>query len=477
MYKLVFTTVYIIALFGCSNSILNQMSIDEPTSSVARTVHEERIIFIGDSITHGGLYHKNYVLYLVTRYPELRILPINAGISGDRLSGVLNRYDEDIAAHNPTTATIMLGMNDVGRWLYEQKPNSNNPSFESQQGQLRASYLAQMSQLIEKLQLAGAKVTLIKPSIYDDTAELALPAISGINDELLQYGKGLQILADKYQVSLVDVQRPMININRTLQSGEPSSSIVGQDRVHSGEQGHLVMTYALLNEKQQTKGVSNMTFSVAGEKYQGKEFCLNFQLITKTSSELEFDCRLTSLPMPLNDAQKSIIPALSPAFNVNQQHIRVEGLDEGTYQLFIDDKVIDKYTADDLSQGIDLANHFHTPMFQQAYLVKKLVDERWQAQIKLRDIAHVKYSMLDKYSGLDLNDITRVKQTLQTHVEKSKGKPWYPYLKGQISKYLEYREQQGAIKQSIEALSHHIYAVNKPQIHRWKLIKERSDET
>jgi len=86
----------------------------------------DRICFIGNSITHAGYYHYFLNLYYATRYPEIHYESYNCGISGDVAGGVLTRMQKDILVHRPTVASMMIGMNDVNRELYKVKDKSND---------------------------------------------------------------------------------------------------------------------------------------------------------------------------------------------------------------------------------------------------------------------------------------------------------------------------------------------------------------
>jgi len=43
----------------------------------------ERVVFTGNSITHGGHYHSFIWLYYMTRFPDKPITIMNAGIGGE----------------------------------------------------------------------------------------------------------------------------------------------------------------------------------------------------------------------------------------------------------------------------------------------------------------------------------------------------------------------------------------------------------
>ena len=77
----------------------------------------DTVAVIGDSITHGGRYHAFIYLFYATRFPDREIKMYNCGISGDSAAGACRRFEWDIAVHKPTAATVLLGMNDVGRSL------------------------------------------------------------------------------------------------------------------------------------------------------------------------------------------------------------------------------------------------------------------------------------------------------------------------------------------------------------------------
>ena len=81
----------------------------------------ERVVFIGDSITHAGLYHTYIQTFYATRFPDRNIIIYNLGISGDTAKGGYQRtsgnndylWESDVFSYNPTAAIIMLGMNDA----------------------------------------------------------------------------------------------------------------------------------------------------------------------------------------------------------------------------------------------------------------------------------------------------------------------------------------------------------------------------
>lgn len=83
------------------------------------------VLFQGDSITDAGRDRENdtlgdgyprYVAAMFTAaYPELGVKFINRGISGNRTTELLERWDEDCLALKPDVLSILIGINDIWR--------------------------------------------------------------------------------------------------------------------------------------------------------------------------------------------------------------------------------------------------------------------------------------------------------------------------------------------------------------------------
>lgn len=97
------------------------------------------VVCLGDSITHAG-------------YPAIleKLLPvraINAGVGGDTTRKALKRLEADVLAHRPEAVVMFFGANDSR----QDAPGSQVPIDE---------YEANLGELVERCQKAGAKVLL-----------------------------------------------------------------------------------------------------------------------------------------------------------------------------------------------------------------------------------------------------------------------------------------------------------------------------
>ena len=87
----------------------------------------EKILFIGDSITdcgrrnNGGTLGDGYVRWfdvlLTLREPEKKITVINKGIGGDKVTGLQQRWEDDVLRHKPNWLSIKIGINDLHTFL------------------------------------------------------------------------------------------------------------------------------------------------------------------------------------------------------------------------------------------------------------------------------------------------------------------------------------------------------------------------
>ena len=93
------------------------------------------VLFQGDSVTDWNRNRDNfydlgegYVKYFVQAYfglnPNSDAVFINKGVSGDRTSEVLQRYDEDIKNIKFDVISLLLGINDTWRRFDKNDPTS-----------------------------------------------------------------------------------------------------------------------------------------------------------------------------------------------------------------------------------------------------------------------------------------------------------------------------------------------------------------
>ena len=130
----------------------------------------DHVLFYGDSITDWGRRNErqfnNYGMgsgyaaliwgTLTARYPEMNLTFTNRGISGDRITDLLRRFDEDVLAVKPSVVSILIGVNDTWRAF-----DSNDPSPIPQ---FQANYRKLLGQIRDKL---SARLVILEPFLMD----------------------------------------------------------------------------------------------------------------------------------------------------------------------------------------------------------------------------------------------------------------------------------------------------------------------
>lgn len=85
------------------------------------------------------------------------------------------------------------------------------------------------------------------------------------------------------------------------------------------------------------------------------------------------------LPFDVNNAfQQRILQLTDVQKQLNQESLRITGLKPGNFTLTIDDQMVGAFSADDLANGINLAD-YHTPMRDQAQRVSWSISDRVKA--------------------------------------------------------------------------------------------------
>ena len=432
----------------------------------------DRVCFVGDSITHGGLYHGYIQLFYTTRFPERSIQFFNCGISGDSASGASRRFPWDIGAHRPTVATIMLGMNDVGRGLYG-KDNPDKANLKHRQDAIDR-HVASMRKLSEQLRDAGSRLIYITPSIYDQTSTMDKENLFGVNDALGICAEHARKLAAEFNGSVVDFHGAMGRVNAEYQKTDPKVTIVGGDRVHPGKMGHLIMAYTFLKSQGICPYVSKTVIDATDATVVEAVNCTVNEL-SATSTAVSFTSLEKALPFPVPNGAEKALELVPFVRDLNQEVLAIKGLSPGDYELTIDDTPVGQYSASDLAAGINLAENTNTPQYKQAAKVAAANEKRHSLVAhKLRSFVNTEI-YLRNLKTVDLNDFEAVKKALNDRVEKLRGQnsPYANYYAGQVKLYTEEKGKEPQYKQEIQESLKTMLTENRPTKHQYVLQKKQ----
>lgn len=411
---------------------------DEPlksASTIPQFQNGSRCTFIGDSITQGGKYRAYIELFYLTRFPERKMEFYNCGISGDTAEGGVRRYNFDIASKKPTVATIMFGMNDVNRDLYD--PTKGAPDSQKQ-GIALDKYDQNLHLLVSKLKESGVSVIIMTPTPYDDTSTLQTANRPGVNKALEECANRDRALAESAGVALLDFHQPMTSLNASLQALDPAASIIGQDRVHPGAPGHLLMAYLFLKAQGVSSEVASFSVQAKDGSVSISDRCTIDQIKISPHS-ISFRYQAQSIPYPIDPMALEAEKWAPIIQNLNQEIMRVTDLPNGKYDVTIDGVKVQQSTSEELAQGINLANIPTAPQRQQADKVFRMFMERFKYLQMLRSLAFTEcYSL-----AVNLPYPVTIEQMQVLHQrdeERLKNNP--PLLQQAEKRFGEYSEQK-----------------------------------
>ena len=418
----------------------------EQTRQVPLFQTGDRWCVLGDSITHGGFYHRYIELFYLTRFPSLRLDVINCGIAGDTATGAEKRLGWDCLNAKPTVVTVMLGMNDVKRELYA--PTATASDIEKQRANSVETYEKTMRRLLQTLRDSGAKVVCLEPTPYDDTADLPAANLPGCSAALAGLGKQVRAMAQEFQFPSVDFYSPLASINAEKQKTDPHFTIIGPDRVHPKEPGHLLMAAKFLKAQQITGGVSRIVIDAAARRAGALENCEVSDLTLKPEG-VSFTCHERSLPFPVPPEARPALEMIPFMQDFDQETLRVTGLAPGDYALKIDGQSVRVYTAAELAAGVNLALETRTPQYQQALAVQAALGKKWAAVDKIRTLAYVEFSAWP--DAPRPVDVVQLQPKLDAQRASVRGKSYESYIRSQQKKYIELKPHEADLPMEVGA--------------------------
>ncbi len=455
------TMRYCLCIIGCFFSLI--VYAQKPVSIFK---NGDRVCFVGNSITHNGEFHHNIFQYFVTRYPKQKINFFNAGIKGDVTGGIIHRIDKDILIHKPTHAVIMIGMNDVQRNLYSNNVIYNADTLQRRKVALEL-YSKNLDSIVRIFTSKGVKVILQKPTPYDETSLIKASNGLGINNALYECSKIIQKLADQYKLPVVDYWSFLTNISTQIQKNNPSATLTVNDRVHPNSTGHMLMAYQFIKSFQCPSIVSTIEIDVNNLSNKTANINCEIEKISIADNKVIVTILENALPFSVDEKQQPAISLVPFMHDLNSQILKVKNLSVGKYELLIDDIIIDSFSNDKVSKGINLSQYKQTPQYKQALQVRKKLTELWDVEATLRAVAFVDYMHLKTF--VKKSDIDATKKYLDSlYATQFKGQSYYA---NSFEKYITYNTQVTKLLQTSISLTNEIYKIAQPTKHVFTLRK------
>ncbi len=198
---------------------------------------KDTIEFIGDSITDcdrnqaspdglGTGYVHNIHHLLQAGYPELQLSVINKGVSGNQITDLKTRWDQDVMTIKPDWLFIYIGINDV--WRYFEGNGHETISLST----FEKTYRQLLNETQEKIH---AQINLVSPFLAEKN-----PSDPFLN-KLAQYQLVIDALGKDFSLPVIHLQ-PAFD---WAMLSRPSS-FWASDRVHPTSEGHMLIALTVL---------------------------------------------------------------------------------------------------------------------------------------------------------------------------------------------------------------------------------------
>jgi len=216
-----------------------------------------KAVFLGDSITMAGVYDTEvgvqsgdtliYPKYsgfitLLKNDIEDDIELIGKGVSGDKVSNLLERYKEDVLSLNPDIVFIYIGINDV--WHKYDFGTGTDILF----------YENGLRKIIADIKSNGARVVLCTPTVIgENKGEFTLvnkfkdiETMEIMNVDLDAYSDVIRKLSSELDTDLIDLRKIFMNYILENNLNNEPAGITTYDGVHLNDLGNKLIADEML---------------------------------------------------------------------------------------------------------------------------------------------------------------------------------------------------------------------------------------
>lgn len=363
----------------------------------------DRVLFLGDSITHSVghtfQYHTWILTYYATRYPDSEFTYINAGRSGDTTANALKRLVSDVNIHDYNKIVVMLGTNDVNRNTW----NGHRDDSEACDAVVE-TYITNLDILLENF--SDKEIILMGPTCWNEfSAQSASAAeiIEGYNSEMRRVNNYLKDYAYDNSIPYIDLNTSLTKA-MLYYTGKDSSyaGLYGNgDRTHPGELGHYIMAYNFLKAQGEGSMVASTEIDATAATISAENATVSNLSANQTA--VSYTYKPSALPMPADTYYRQLQQLIPIDEELNRETIKVTGLSEGNYTVKLNGvAALENIPYDDLEKGINIADLSVNPNQQKALAVKGVINKRSVIEKKnIRDFRQTEFSAITtKANGL-----------------------------------------------------------------------------
>ena len=198
--------------------------------------NKKQVVFLGDSITEEGrTLELGFINLLEESLDSEKFNLIGKGISGDKVSDLLVRYEDDVLVQNPDIVFIYIGINDV--WHSYDVGKGSDIDF----------YEKGLRKIITDIKKRGAKIILCTPTVIGERVTFEDELEVKRDQELDAFAGVVRNLSSEFNTELLDLRTIFKNYIVENNQNNDYQDFLTDDGVHLNDAGNKLIAENMLN--------------------------------------------------------------------------------------------------------------------------------------------------------------------------------------------------------------------------------------
>lgn len=192
--------------------------------------NKKQVVFLGDSITEEGrTLELGFINLLEESLDSEKFNLIGKGISGDKVSDLLVRYEDDVLVQNPDIVFIYIGINDV--WHSYDVGKGSDIDF----------YEKGLRKIITDIKKRGAKIILCTPTVIGERVTFEDELEVKRDQELDAFAGVARNLSSEFNTELLDLRTIFKDYIVENNQNNDYQDFLTDDGVHLNDAGNKLI--------------------------------------------------------------------------------------------------------------------------------------------------------------------------------------------------------------------------------------------
>lgn len=197
--------------------------------------NKKQVVFLGDSITQEGrTLEFGFINLLEESVDSEKFNLIGKGVSGDKVSDLLVRYENDVLAQNPDIVFIYIGINDV--WHSYGVGKGSDIDF----------YEKGLRKIITDIKKRGGKIVLCTPTVIGERITFEDELESKRDQELDAFSGVVRNLSSEFNTELLDLRAIFKDYLIENNKNNSYQDFLTNDGVHLNDSGNKLVAENML---------------------------------------------------------------------------------------------------------------------------------------------------------------------------------------------------------------------------------------